>query len=590
MFNQVKKQFAAIAGSSAEEGNIVFSGSFRFLPRLNGFINHLFSRILKESAADPFKVGYHPLKALRNVANTGQAEFALLDEADSEEEYIARTIARLKKEQAPVFVWENDEIERPFEYGDAAILIRSRSNLLKIEQALRKYDIPYQTVKGVGFWQKQEVYDFYHLLRFINNPQDDLALVGILRSPLFMLSDEALYFLSQAEQTGYLHKMHAAVTGKVYFPQEEKEDLTRILNLLRKWTALRGRMALTDFCETIMDDLKLRTLYYAQLNGEQLSANIEKLIQQVGRFESAGLGNLNDFIKNMEELIENGMREGEAQLVQEDLGSVKIMTIHAAKGLQFPIVFVPYLNKGISSKSNAVYLDPEFGLALNPSVYGAESSLLYDLLKQRQQQKESAESRRLFYTAVTRAACGLYLSAQLKKEKVQPGSALEWMADIFDTLFETDRIKIGLPDDSEQKKADLLNSGREDPDAFELIIVRSLEENISESGNRTFLKGIQYLESALQNQAPPESLPDYLKRIPPGSGSRVFSPTRLMVFQKDKQEYYRRYHLGFFDDDYEAFGDDVKRDEYGLLKGKIVHRYLELMPQSTLSHRRLMEQ
>ncbi len=63
-----------------------------------------------------------------------------------------------------------------------------------------------------------------------------------------------------------------------------------------------------------------------------------------------------------------------------------------------------------------------------------------------------------------------------------------------------------------------------------------------------------------------------------------------MIFQKDKQEYYRRYHLGFFDDDYESFGEDVKRDEYGLLKGKIVHRYLELMPQSGLSDRQLIDQ
>ncbi len=587
IFNQVKEQFAAIAGASAADGNIVFSGSFRFLPRLNAFINYLFNGILQESAADPFKVGYHPLKALRNVPDTGWAELALLDEEDSEEEYMARTIARLKEENTPVYVWENGETERPFEYGDAAILMRSRGSLLKIEQALRKYDVPYQTVKGIGFWQKQEVYDFYHLLRFLNNPQDDLSLIGALRSPLFMLSDEALYFLAQAEGAGYLQKMTAAANSKSTFPREEKDHLIQTLNLLRKWIVLRGRMPLTDFCELIMEDLKLRTLYSAQLNGEQLTANIEKLIQQVARFESAGLGGLNDFVKNMEELIENGMREGEAQLVQEDRGSVKIMTIHAAKGLQFPVVFVPYLNKGTGNNQSSVYLDAEYGLALKPALYGTESSLLYDLLRQRQKQKETAEARRVFYTAVTRAACRVYLSAQLKKEKVLPGSALEWMSAVFDTLFEADHIRIGLPDTENQQESTAVN-----PDAFELVIVRNPEEEQpAESSSRIFTKGMQALEKALQEQVkPPVSLPDYLQKIPPGSGSRIFSPTRLMIFQKDKQEYYRRYHLGFFDDDYEAFGEDIHKDEYGLLKGKIVHRYLELMPQSVVPEQQLIEQ
>ncbi len=495
IFKQVKDQFAAIAGASVKEGNIVFSGSFRFLPRLNAFINYLFGGVLQESAADPFRVGYHPLKAMRNVPGTGRAELALLDETESEEEYIARTIARLKEEQASVHVYENGETKRPFEYGDAAILMRSRSNLLKIEQALRKYDIPYQTVKGIGFWQKQEVYDFYHLLRFLSNPQDDLALVGVLRSPLFMLSDEALFFLAQADGMDYLHKMHTVASGKAALPEEEKESLIRTLNLLRKWIVLRGRMPLTDFCEIIMDDLKLRTLYAAQLNGEQLTANIEKLIQQVARFESAGLGSLNDFVKNMEELIENGMREGEAQLVREDLGSVKIMTIHAAKGLQFPVVFVPYLNKENGKKQAGVYLDADFGLALKPASYGAESSLLYDLLRQRQNQKEIAEARRVFYTAVTRAACRVYLSAQLKKEKVVPHSPLKWMTEVFDALLVADRIKIGFPDTFGQQDSGLPKSGEEKPDAFELVIVHGLEQKERiESGSETFLKGMQSLE------------------------------------------------------------------------------------------------
>ncbi len=261
------------------------------------------------------------------------------------------------------------------------------------------------------------------------------------------------------------------------------------------------------------------------------------------------------------------------------------MTIHAAKGLQFPVVFVPYLNKENAKNPADMYLDSELGLALKPAACGTESSLLYDLLRQRQKQKEAAEAKRLFYTAVTRAGCCLYLSAQLKNEKVKPNSALDWMRGVFNNLLETDRIQIGP---SEQ--ADKTTPERTAP--FELHIVRRLEETAyREGGYQAFIKGMQGVQEALPGQLDkPAALPAYLQKIPPGSGSRVFSPTRLMVFQKDKQEYYRRYHLGFFDDDYETFAEDIQQDEYGLLKGKIVHRYLELMPQAVISDRQLIEQ
>ena len=127
---------------------------------------------------------------------------------------------------------------------------------------------------------------------------------------------------------------------------------------------------------------------------------------------------------------------------------------------------------------------------------------------------------------------------------------------------------------------------------FELTLIRQLEE-VETVGNdlQKFHSGLKYLSSKLSEMknAQPQ-LPQYLQKIPPGKGGRIFSPTRIMTFMHNREEYYQKYHLGFFDNDYEAFAENLHQDEYGLLEGKIVHRYLELIPGWIGDVERLVEQ
>lgn len=552
VFKRVKEKFAA----DDAKNNIVFTDSFRFLPRLNAFINFVFTEILRERPFNPFEVGYDPLQALRDVpADSGRAELALLEDEQPDEEYIARRIRQLFDAETPVLVFEGQEVERPLEYGDIAVLLRSRNNLLKLELVLRNYGIPFKTVQGIGYWQRQEVHDFYHLLRFLSDPGDDFALVGVLRSPLFLISDATLFRLQRMPAERYYVKLQQALQPKVEI--SERDLLSAALERLRKWLEISQRIPLGDLLRIIIDDLQMQTLQLAQINGEQMKANIEKLCQQARRFEEAGMGGLTAFVQHLDDLIEQGMREGEAQLVSEDRHSVKIMTIHAAKGLQFPYVFVPYLNSAPKKPTDGILYDAELGMALKPASEDTRSSLAYQLLKVRRYLKEVAETRRLFYVALTRASNRLFLSAQPKK-RVLPDSPLEWLHMIFPELADdTDRIE---------------------NDDFTLDVLRALPEvTANPPGTDSFLKGLETLDHMLQaGYELPEVEP--FKKLRPGADGRVFSPTRLMTFIDNPQEYYRRYHLGFFENDYEALAEDIARDEYGLLKGKVVHRYLELLP------------
>ena len=86
--------------------------------------------------------------------------------------------------------------EKEIKYGNIAILLRTRTHLSDVEEQLRNYRIPFKTIGGIGFYQRQEIYDLYHLIKFIINPNDDLSAVGILRSPLVQISDEALTIIA----------------------------------------------------------------------------------------------------------------------------------------------------------------------------------------------------------------------------------------------------------------------------------------------------------------------------------------------------------------------------------------------------------
>ena len=566
VFKNVKNSFARQAGcrnSIDYAGNIVFEDSFRFLPRLNGFINYLFDRVLREESGNPFTVEYNALKSRRELPGRGEVEIALLDSEQpvkDEALYIARTINRLIEEGFTCYKrQDNREGKRPLEYGDIAVLLRSRTHLLTIEQTLRDLGIPFKTVSGIGFWQKQEIYDFYHVLRFLSGPDDDFALTAVLRSTFFMISDPLLLRLNEAQGDILADKLkYFAAELSSASSLEEERALIRAASQIEKWLYLRDRLQLDELLHILMDDLHLRAVLAAQINGEQLIANIEKLINSAQQFSASGAGGMYDFLYYMEDLMEKSEKEGEAQVIQEDDSTVKIITIHSAKGLQFPVVFVPYLNQTKSGRGPAVYLDPAAGLAVSPGREGGQSFYLYHHLKHLYRQKEDAERRRLFYVAVTRASNYLFLSAAFKEGRIRDNTPFTWLYD----SFAEDDWDIQTQDEIEH--AD-----------FRLKIVHQLPQaSVREQKVQDFFEKIRDMEIFVNDYQPK---PQETKSLLVETSAVVFSATRLMTYLRDKREYYRRYHLGFFEHDYEVFAQDVYESDMSLFKGKLIHRYLEML-------------
>ncbi len=585
VFMEAKQTFAQLAGETQTDhydGNLVFEESFRFLPVVNHFLNSVFGTIMLQETSNPYAVGYQALVTKRAVKAEGSVELALLDKEDEhygdETDYIAATIESLISDGTEYFNRDNGEQKELLQYGDIAILIRSRNRLLEVEQALRSRNIPFKTVSGIGYWQKQEIYDWFYLLKFLTNPFDNMALVAVLRSKMFLISDRALFLLEERSGNDYLKKL-ANLEEQGDFEDSEWQELLRAKELIRKWLDCRNRMNLSELLHMIVEDTRLRAVLAADLNGEQLVANVDKLIERAWWFDNAGLGGLPDFLNMLEEIIDREMREGEASLIMDDKGTVKIMTIHTAKGLQFPVVFVPFLNTKNTGRSNKIYMEADLGMTPTGLFKGEDDKqktfCLHTLLKYRQYQKEMAEARRIFYVAASRCSDYLYLSAELEQEKVKEESMLAWLLESFQQLGQ-----------------DLL---AEDEASFRngtLAIRRDYPKKVSTDTTLQNLANLlKTLRSMVGNWKPEKTeRPAWMQPLQAPVGDRIFSATQMMTFLEDRSLYYQRYHLGFFENDYDFFASEIHKGDTSRLKGKIIHRLLELISTVDVSRERLIEQ
>lgn len=583
LFKHVVTQFTQRAGlqeNSAYEGHVVFKESFRFLPGINAFINHFFKQILQESPQNPYEVGYEDLTAERKVPNSGWVNLALLQSdlevEQNEATYIATTISAIVGKKN-IFEWKDGtEQESPMGYGDIAILLKDRSGLREMERQLRQHNIPYITVAGSGFWESQEIYDFYHLLRFLLNPYDDLALVALLRSYLFLLPDTILYKLGWQEQLPFYERLQHSAENDL-LTQSEKEQLEQIITKLTNWLNWRDRMSLAELLYLIVEDCNAFALLNSQFAGEQKSANLKKLIDLAERVDQNGMVGLDNFLQMIDDLINREVREGEATLAAEDSDNVKIMTIHSSKGLQFPVVFVPYLNRGLRAIPQSLFIDSELGCAATfKNIYKKEeeqtlNGVSYNLLKNRLKQKELAELKRVFYVAVSRASNYLFLSAKLEAGKVKNESMLELLLKPLD-----------------EKNINWRDSEKLAFKGFELTLTHSYTQQ--ENNTNDAYAFLSFLDT-LKKDAVAHIGKSYTPQtIAPVETGRTFSATALMTWAEDPELYFQRYHLGFFEGEYQSYTMYEKQNQIdSLLKGKIVHRYLELFKPGETDMQSLLE-
>lgn len=411
--------------STADErlGALVMGENFRTLAQPVAFVNALFAQFMHPVPGEPFQVGYDPLVGRRPAdISAGSVELLLLppEEDRDELEAVQREAELIASRLDRLLAGDDLQIaetagSRPPRPGDIALLLRRRRNLFAYEYALRAHGIPFQVVGGRGFYQRQEIYDLANVLRTLHNPRDAVALLGALRSPYFGLSDNALYALTAPHGDPLWNSLHDP-QRRQRLADADREAATDALALLARWEGLRDRVPLIELLHAILEDTGAWGFLSYGERGGQNAANIHKLLD-LAREQN---GALSDFVSRLDLLTTAEDKEGEAAL-DTDADAVHILTVHAAKGLEYPIVAVPDLAAEFNLRnSDPATIDAEHGIGLRvldpQQAYRPAPSFIRRLASHNERRRRLAEEKRLFYVACTRARDHLLLCGTLNDE------------------------------------------------------------------------------------------------------------------------------------------------------------------------------
>ncbi len=382
-----------------------------------------------------------------NGETPGAAERRRRCEAD----WIARRI-RVMLDARQRIVWDQAAAAagapatRAVRPGDIALLFRALTHVECYEEALRGYGIDYYLVGGHAFYAQQEIFDLLNLLRTLETPNDQVSLAGVLRSPMFGLYDETLLWLS-LDRGGLAGGLFAGELPEQLDGQQRRQT-EFAAQTLRELRAMKDRLPMLVLIHEALHRTGYDALLLTEFLGERKLANLHKLIEQARSFDSAGIFTLSDFITQLAEFVARQPDEPLAATHPESDDLVKLMTIHQAKGLEFPVTIVPNVGWSRRTQSSAIAFTPRLG----PMVKEKGATCGYDLHLLAADEEEAAEFRRLLYVAATRAADYLILAAGREELNLDGGetratkAARPW-ADLlgqrFDLLKGT--LKVELP-------------------------------------------------------------------------------------------------------------------------------------------------
>lgn len=420
------------------ENRTALDTSFRSAPEIIQFVNELFSKIFTGSGYDPV---YDEIKANRMTAKGSIEVINLPNNQETGVETEAETLAswifdRIENQKLPIV--GDDGTSRAAEYADVAILLRSRKNLPHLCAALEKYHIPFTEEGGKSLYARQETKDLYNLLCAVLYPEDDIPLYGALRSPYFAVPDAEL------------EKAAFGKTGTLFSRlQQFADEQSRTADALRtlaRWREYAKHLTPSAVLESIISESEILAVYAGHPAGDRMEGNLMKLADIAREKSTSRPYSLYEFAEFLEQSMEFGVETAEGEPLEERGGRVRILTVHASKGLEYPVVCLCFAgNPSEEDDKDSLVFDDVLGAGVRVRLPGLDTGInpVRNVRKQVRDEKQAAERKRLFYVALTRARdhlvlCGtqqtkeghskksfLYLYESEKKELSQNPAVLD---------------------------------------------------------------------------------------------------------------------------------------------------------------------
>ncbi len=416
-------------------GQLDLTENFRSQPAILDFINALLGTRLSD---------YDPLTTQNAQINPNQCVEFMWSPGEKgkagegrygEATWIARRIASMVHgENLVVDRDRNSSKLRATTPGDIVLLFRAMTNVGIYEAALRKFEIDYYVVGGRAFFAQQEIYDLLHLLRALENPEDTLSLVGVLRSPFLCLSDEALFVLSRHRDGVWAGLQDLETRQRL--PDDQRITAERAERFLKKWRARKDRLLIARLLNAVFADTGYDAAMQFEDFGDRKLANLWKLVDLARTFDRSGRFGLADFIQRLGEMVESQPREEQAATQPENADVVRLMSIHQAKGLEFPIVIVPdFAAVPRAGQFPVAHWDRDLGCVVKPPADEEPapfSDFPWNLLRAKEEMDDWEESLRTLYVACTRARDYLLFSAALPTLYSASGPWMTILAESFD--------------------------------------------------------------------------------------------------------------------------------------------------------------
>ena len=389
--------------------------SYRSVQELLAFVNDVFVDVEKTpDRPDAFRYTEDDaFPMIDDGARGAEAIGVVVSDTDAAQaEAVADEIARLLLEGATVRDRQTG-VPRPIGPGDIGLLFRTREGHTLFESALARRGVPFYVYKGLGFFDADEVKDVLALVSYLADPGSNLRAAALLRSRIVRLSDEALKLLAP----GIAAALTSAESplGLADLPADDRDRLLLVRDSVAAWIAIADQLPPAE----VVDRVLAESAYAVEIGGAgfaQARENLKKVRGLIRRIQNRGYATLGRLADYFAELVAGG---DESNAIIDAADAVNLMTVHAAKGLEFPVVFVVNLGKGSGGGRDDIRVvappfiddDQETGAAsatlMSPSVSISDHESASD---RDSEDKDREETKRLLYVALTRARDRLYLS------------------------------------------------------------------------------------------------------------------------------------------------------------------------------------
>ena len=424
--------FAEVRQAIKEQGgvDITLPDNFRTVDKILEACNEVFEELLgTDEKQDVFFEPLIPHNTSENKPVLLQVPF------DKETKDIARQL-----EAAAVASHMKELHQQGEAYGGMAILLSAMTACNIMTEALEKAKIPYQVVDGKGFYERQEVLDFLHLLTVLQNRERSLELAGVLRSPYFGISDEIItkmFLIVNAEQRSLWDVLMDFDVTSIKEPHACLVEFAR--NNLAYLRDVASLLALPELLEKIMRVLRLEAVMYLQENGIAKFANVKKLIGLAQEHCASKQGTLTSWLEYVAALRKAQARETAANVHAAD--AVTIMTIHKSKGLEFDTVYLPMLDRRGASDVSVVRFHKQLGLGVKAVLGNGETveSSVLTKIKDEDKKLQKAEKQRQLYVAMTRAKNRLVMSGAFNEES--DSNADNWFNDLSSIFYKSENVE-----------------------------------------------------------------------------------------------------------------------------------------------------